>query len=89
MQKRTLGNSNLEVSDIGLGRMGMSYSYAPFPDKQKMIALIRSVIVCRAWMSRVWNRSICSPRSRSAKPLGRKSIRAKRTMPKKSAGDWL
>ena len=44
MQKRTLGNSNLEVSDIGLGRMGMSYSYAPFPDKQKMIALIRSVV---------------------------------------------
>jgi aryl-alcohol dehydrogenase-like predicted oxidoreductase len=44
MQKRTLGKSNLEVSALGLGCMGMSHSYAPFPDKQEMIALIRSAI---------------------------------------------
>jgi aryl-alcohol dehydrogenase-like predicted oxidoreductase len=44
MQKRTLGNSNLEVSALGLGCMGMSHSYAPFPDKQEMIALIRSAV---------------------------------------------
>ena len=44
MQKRKLGNSNLEVSAIGLGCMGMSYSYAPFPDKQEMISLIRSAV---------------------------------------------
>ena len=40
MQKRKLGNSNLEVSAIGLGCMGMSFSYGPPADKQEMIALI-------------------------------------------------
>src|SRR5512136_928185 len=44
MQKRRLGNSNLEVSAIGLGCMGMSFSYAPFPDKQEMISLIRTAV---------------------------------------------
>jgi len=44
MQKRGLGKSNLEVSAIGLGCMGMSHSYAPFPDRQQMIALIRSAV---------------------------------------------
>jgi len=42
MKKRTLGNSNLEVSEIGLGCMGMSYGFGPAGDKQEMIALIRS-----------------------------------------------
>ncbi len=42
MQKRKLGNSNLEVSALGLGCMGMSFSYAPFPNKQEMISLLRS-----------------------------------------------
>jgi aryl-alcohol dehydrogenase-like predicted oxidoreductase len=42
VQKRTLGNSNLEVSAIGLGCMGMSFGYGPAADKQEMIALIRA-----------------------------------------------
>jgi aryl-alcohol dehydrogenase-like predicted oxidoreductase len=44
MQKRTLGKSGLEVSAIGLGCMGMSHSYAPFPDRKDMIALIRTAV---------------------------------------------
>jgi aryl-alcohol dehydrogenase-like predicted oxidoreductase len=44
MQKRKLGNSNLEVSAIGLGCMGMSWSYGPPKDKQEMIALLRAAV---------------------------------------------
>src|SRR4029079_2576598 len=44
MQKRKLGNSNLEVSALGLGCMGMSFGYGPVGDKQAMIALIRSAV---------------------------------------------
>lgn len=44
MQKRTLGNTNLGVSAIGLGCMGMSASYGPPQDKQQMISLIRSAV---------------------------------------------
>jgi aryl-alcohol dehydrogenase-like predicted oxidoreductase len=44
MQKRRLGNSNLEVSTIGLGCMGMSHGYGPPADKQQMIALIRKAV---------------------------------------------
>jgi aryl-alcohol dehydrogenase-like predicted oxidoreductase len=44
MQKRKLGNSNLEVSAIGLGCMGMSYAYGPAGDKQEMISLLRSAV---------------------------------------------
>src|SRR4030095_4841388 len=44
MQKRKLGNSNLEVSAIGLGCMGMSDSYGPPADRQEMIALLRSAV---------------------------------------------
>jgi len=43
MQKRKLGTS-LEVSPLGLGCMGMSFAYGPAPDKQQMIALIRSAV---------------------------------------------
>jgi aryl-alcohol dehydrogenase-like predicted oxidoreductase len=43
MNKRTLGQ-NLEVSALGLGCMGMSSSFPPFPDKQEMIALIRIAV---------------------------------------------
>lgn len=41
MQKRTLGNSHLEVSALGLGCMGMSFGYGPPADRQEMISLIR------------------------------------------------
>ena len=44
MQKRILGKSGLEVSALGLGCMGMSFSYGPPKDKQEMIALIRSAV---------------------------------------------
>ena len=44
MQKRKLGKSNLEVSAIGLGCMGMSYAYGPAMDKQEGISLIRAAV---------------------------------------------
>ena len=44
MQKRRLGNSNLEVSAVGLGCMGMSTAYGPAADKQEMIALIGKAV---------------------------------------------
>jgi aryl-alcohol dehydrogenase-like predicted oxidoreductase len=44
MQKRKLGNSNLEVSAIGLGCMGMSFSYGPPADGQEMISLLRTAV---------------------------------------------
>jgi aryl-alcohol dehydrogenase-like predicted oxidoreductase len=44
MQKRKLGNSDLEVSALGLGCMGMSFGYGPPADKQEMISLIRTAV---------------------------------------------
>jgi aryl-alcohol dehydrogenase-like predicted oxidoreductase len=44
MNKRMLGKNGLEVSALGLGCMGMSFSYPPFPDRGDMIALIRSAV---------------------------------------------
>ena len=44
MQKRTLGKSNLDVSALGLGCMGMSFGYGPAGDRQQMVALLRSAV---------------------------------------------
>jgi aryl-alcohol dehydrogenase-like predicted oxidoreductase len=44
MQKRKLGKSSLEVSALGLGCMGMTFSYKPFPEKSASIALLRAAV---------------------------------------------
>jgi aryl-alcohol dehydrogenase-like predicted oxidoreductase len=44
MQKRNLGARNLEVSALGLGCLGMSWSYGPPKNKQEMIALLRAAV---------------------------------------------
>jgi len=44
MLTRKLGNSNLEVSALGLGCMGMSFSFPPFPEKKEMISMIRKAV---------------------------------------------
>ncbi len=44
MKKRKLGNSGLEVSALGLGCMGLNFSYPPFPEKKQIISLIRSAV---------------------------------------------
>jgi aryl-alcohol dehydrogenase-like predicted oxidoreductase len=46
MQKRKLGKSNLEVSAIGLGCMGLSHGYGPAVDKQHGISVIRAAVEC-------------------------------------------
>lgn len=44
MQKRRLGKSNLEVSILGLGCMGMSFSYGPPKDKKEMTSLLHAAV---------------------------------------------
>jgi aryl-alcohol dehydrogenase-like predicted oxidoreductase len=44
MKKRKLGKSNLDVSAVGLGCMGMSWSYGPAKDRQEMISLLRTAV---------------------------------------------
>jgi len=44
MQKRILGKGGLEVSALGLGCMGMSFSYGPPKDKQEMISLLHAAV---------------------------------------------
>jgi hypothetical protein len=64
MQKRRLGNSNLEVSALGLGCMGMTSGYGPAADKQEMVSLIRAVrpkptahSPTRNWWGKRWHPS--------------------------------
>src|SRR5438094_10465546 len=44
MQKRTLGKSGLEVSALGFGCMGMSFSYGPPKDRQEMTSVLRAAV---------------------------------------------
>jgi len=44
MKKRKLGKSNLEVSALGLGCMGLNSAYGPAPDRSEMIALVRAAV---------------------------------------------
>ena len=75
MQTRKLGNSNLEVSALGLGCMGMSFGYGPAADKQEMIALIRVGRRTRRHVLRhrrsLWPVHQRRARRRSARPVPR------------------
>jgi aryl-alcohol dehydrogenase-like predicted oxidoreductase len=53
MRKRTLGQSGLEVSAVGLGCMGMSFGYGPPAERQEMIRLMRTAVE-RGCRSRKW-----------------------------------
>ena len=77
MQKRKLGNSNLEVSALGLGCMGMSFAYGPPPDKQEMI--------CADSGSRRTRRHILRHR-RSVRPVHERRARGRsaRSVPRAS-----
>jgi len=48
MQERKLGNSNLEVSALGLGCMGLSYGYGPATDKQEAITREVNLTTCQS-----------------------------------------
>ena len=71
MQKRKLGKSNLEVSALGLGCMGMSFGFGPPADKKEMIALIRK---CRRTRHHVL-RHCGSLRPLHQRRIGRRSAR--------------
>ena len=66
MEKRKLGKSNLEVSAIGLGCMGMSHGYGPAADTPEMISLLRTASRRRP-ARRIWPSSTSCAASRSTK----------------------
>ncbi len=61
MQKRKLGQSNLEVSALGLGCMGMSFGYGPAGEKQEMISVRRAAV--ERWVIREHRSGNSRPRS--------------------------
>ena len=66
MQKRKLGKSNLEVSALGLGCMGMSFGYGPAADKKEMMGLIRAENRCNSEglaSKPDWRKCLFEPRS--------------------------
>ena len=71
MQKRTLGDS-LEVSALGLGCMGMTTAYPPFPEKEAMVSLIRRPSIAAL-------RSLTPPSSTARSPT--RSSSARRSSP--------
>lgn len=71
MQKRKLGNSNLEVSAIGLGCMGMSHGYGPAGDRKAMIALIGEAVERSVTSS---TPPKCTGRSRTKNSWGKPSL---------------
>ena len=52
MQKRTLGQTGLEVSALGLGCMGLSFGFGPATDRQQAIAMIRAGTESSSFVSR-------------------------------------
>ena len=61
MQTRRLGQSNLEVSAIGLGCMGLSFGYGPAVDRQQGIALSRSAVLRQKAIRRCPMRKVTTP----------------------------
>ena len=76
MQKRKLGKSNLEVSAIGLGCMGMSFTItAPPTDRNAMIALIRAAVDLRRYVFR-YRRSLRPVHQRRTRGRSPRSVSA-------------
>ena len=94
MKKRRLGKSNLEVSTLGLGCMGMSFSYGPAPDKQEMIALLRSAVergITFFDTAEVYgpftNQELVGGRSKGESGLGRSACRDRTTEERDACSD--
>ena len=85
MQKRTLGKDGLEVSALGLGCMGMSWSYSPIPDRREMLSLLRTAVERGVTFS-TRRKSMVPTRTRSssARPSHRFARFPSRTSPEPS-----
>jgi hypothetical protein len=73
MQTRKLGKGNLEVLVLGLGCMGMSFSYGPPKDKQEMIKLLHAAVdrgeIGQKMSSELWGLTAVSPHAREQVPV--------------------
>ena len=76
MQKRKLGKSNMEVSAVGLGCMGMSWSYGPPKDKQEMTSPLRAAVERGSHILR-YRRSVWSTPERRTGRRGPRSVSRK------------